>query len=98
MPDPTAIAPRQPRPPRRPRPIPPPLDLVAVAALDLDPESPVAGYLRSTPSVGDRMRRIEAVRYVERHAPELGFTRAEQLASVRYGTSTRTLRRHRLGR
>ncbi len=86
------------RPPRRARPAAPPLDLVAFTALrELDPASPVTGFLRSLPCVGDRMRRIEATRYVEQLAGELGLSEAERLAALRFGLSARTLRRYRRG-
>ncbi len=97
MPDPAAKTSRA-RPPRRMRPAAPPLDLVALTALhELDPASPVTGFLRSLPCVGDRMRRIEATRYVEQFAPDLGWGEAERLASLRFSVSARQLRRWRRG-
>jgi hypothetical protein len=69
-----------------------------MAALDeLDAASAVAGFLRSLPCVGGRMRRIEAIRYVEHLAGELGWSEAERLAALRFGVSSRTLRRYRRG-
>ena len=97
MTDPANTRTRTPRPPRRPRPVAPPLDLVAIAALDLDPSSPVAVYLRSVPQIESRTRRLAALRLFDQLAPELGVTEAERLAALRFSMSTRQLRRWRRG-
>ncbi len=100
---PVATATRRPaRPPRRTRPPAPPLDLVARAALDLPPGD-VLAFLRSTVNVGDRLRKLEALRHFDKlGAPTgelevLSVTDRERAAARAVGVGERTVRRWRTG-
>lgn len=101
MPDLTDTETRSTRPPRlrRARPVAPPLEVVAVAGLELDPSSPVVAFLRAVPQVADRMVRVEALRRLAQLVGNgIGVTEAERLVGLRYGVSPRQLRRWRRGR
>jgi hypothetical protein len=76
----------------------PPLELVAVEAIKLNPESNVAKYLRAVPAVGDRMLRLRALHDVDQLAADPPLGEAERLAGLRHGVSRRSLRRWRTGR
>lgn len=84
------------RPPRRLRAPAPPLDLVALAALDL-PAGVVADYLSTVPVLAPRIRRLRALHHLDELARDLPVGVAERLTGLRYGVSTRSLRRWRRG-
>lgn len=88
----------------RARPVPPPLVVVARAALDLDPASPVVGYLRAQPAMDRAMRKLQALQLFEQlsaandELEPLSIGARERAAAMRSGLGTRTVRRIRRGR